>query len=341
MAFPLSILDVSPIPSGATAADALRNTIDLARLADRAGYHRYWLAEHHNSAGIASAVPELMIGYVAGATERLRVGSGGVMLPNHAPLRVAEAFGMLESLHPGRIDLGVGRAPGTDHPTAVALRGSREALGADDFPERLSELRGFLDGGFPPDHPYHRVRAVTSGDGAPPVWMLGSSDYGARLAAELGLGFAFAHHINPGLAVPALNFYREYFRPARPGDRPWAILATSVVTAPTADEAAWLAASLDLMWLRIGRGESAPVPSPEEARDARLTPLERERVEANRARHTVGDPATVAARLTDLVERSAADELMAMTIVYDHAARRRSYELLAGELIPAAPARSA
>src|SRR4051794_5833240 len=242
----LSVLDVSPIPSGSTAAEALRHTLDLARLADALGYTRYWLAEHHNSAGIASSAPEVMIGHVASVTSRLRVGSGGVMLPNHSPLKVAEWFRVLEALHPGRIDLGLGRAPGTDGLTAFALRRSREAMAVDDFPEQLAELLGYLGEDLPAEHPFSQIVAVPQGVPMPPVWLLGSSDFGARAAAAYGLGFAFAHHINPSFALPALRLYREGFKPVANLPAPQAILGVSVITAPSDEEAEHLAASLDL-----------------------------------------------------------------------------------------------
>ena len=197
MALPLSVLDLSPVPAGSTSGQALRNTIDLAHLADRLGYTRYWLAEHHNFPGIASSAPEILIERVATETTHLRVGSGGIMLPNHAPLKVAETFRVLEALHPGRIDLGIGRAPGTDTRTALALRRSRAALGADDFPEQLAELLAFSSGHFPAGHPFESVIAVPTDVDLPPIWLLGSSDYSAQAAAALGLGYAHAHHINP------------------------------------------------------------------------------------------------------------------------------------------------
>ncbi|MFL5666064.1 MAG: LLM class flavin-dependent oxidoreductase, partial [Ktedonobacteraceae bacterium] len=216
MVFPLSVLDLSPVDSGSSSGQALQNTIKLAQLADRLGYTRYWLAEHHNTSMLASSTPEIMIGHVAQATKRIRVGSGGVMLPNHSPLKVAETFRVLEALHPGRIDLGIGRAPGTDPRTALALRRSREALGADDFPEQLAELLAFSGEGegFPDSHPFRSVQAIPTDVHLPPIWLLGSSDYSAQAAATLGVGFAFAHHINPNFAVPAIEIYRAIFEPS-------------------------------------------------------------------------------------------------------------------------------
>jgi luciferase family oxidoreductase group 1 len=325
----LSVLDLSPVPSGRTAAEALANTLDLARHAEALGYARNWLAEHHNAAGLASPSPEVMIGHVACATSRIRVGSGGVMLPNHAPLKVAETFRVLEALHPDRIDLGIGRAPGTDSLTALALRRSREALTADDFPEQLAELLAFFDDAFPQDHPFRRVHAIPEGVATPPIWILGSTDYGAHVAAALGLGFAFAHHINPEPAVDALRLYRERFRPTARGREPRAILAVAAIAGETDARADELARSFDLAWLRIRTGRRGAYPSVPEATAYPYTPEERQFVRANRERLLVGSPAALRERISRLAEAAGADEVMLLTMVHDHAARRRSYELLA------------
>ncbi|HZQ86268.1 MAG TPA: LLM class flavin-dependent oxidoreductase [Acidimicrobiales bacterium] len=237
----LSVLDLAPVTSGSTTGDALRHTLDLARHADRLGYNRYWVAEHHNMPGIASSAPAVLIGHVADATERLRVGSGGVMLPNHAPLVVAEQFGMLEALHPGRIDLGIGRAPGTDPVTAAALRRSAEALGADDFPEQLMDLIGFFTGEFPDGHPYRAITAVPALGNMPALWILGSSGYGAQVAGLLGLPFAFAHHCSADYTMPALALYRKAFRPSDVLDAPYAMIGVGVVCADDDERARWLA----------------------------------------------------------------------------------------------------
>lgn len=325
----LSVLDVSPVPSGATSADALRNTLDLAQLADELGYTRYWLAEHHNTPLIASSVPEVMIGHVASVTERIRVGSGGVMLPNHAPLKVAETFRVLEALHPGRVDLGIGRAPGTDSLTALALRRSREALSADDFPAQLDELLAFLDAGFSVNHPFQSVTAMPDDVSAPEIWLLGSSDFSAQLAARLGLRFAFAHHISPLPAVGALRLYTGLFRPLRGLDRPECILAVSVVCAETDERAEELAKPLELTLLRFRQGRIGRFPSPAEAADYPYTREEREIIRADRARSFIGSPATVREQILALVEEAGADEIMVTTMAHGHADRRRSYELLA------------
>jgi luciferase family oxidoreductase group 1 len=325
----LSVLDVSPVPSGSSSADALRNTLDLAQLADELGYTRYWLAEHHNTPLIASSVPEVMIGHVAAVTRRIRVGSGGVMLPNHAPLKVAESFRVLEALHPGRVDLGLGRAPGTDSLTALALRRSREALSADDFPAQLDELLGFLDGGFPDNHPFQRIRAMPDDVPMPEIWLLGSSDFSAELAARLGLRFAFAHHISPWPAVGALRFYSSQFRPSPKLAQPESILAVSVLCAETDERAEELAKPLELTLLRFRQGRMGRFPSQAEAAAYPYTPEEREIIQANRARSIIGSPRRVRERILGLAEQAKVEEIMITTMTHDHQDRRRSYELLA------------
>lgn len=329
-AIPLSILDVSPVVAGSDSAQALRNTLDLARFADERGYTRYWLAEHHNSPSIASTTPDIMIGQVAQQTRNLRVGSGGVMLPNHAPLKVAESFKLLETLFPDRIDLGIGRAPGTDGLTALALRRSREALHAEDFPENLADLQGFAAGNFPANHPFKGVAAYPQGVPLPPIWLLGSSDFSAYLAAQRGLGFSFAHHINGDLAVPVMNMYRERFTPSAEFPQPHAILATSVICADTDEEAEDLALSVSFSFFSLYAGlQHGPLQNPEQVKAHPFTAEQRAIFQAVRARHIAGSPATVEAKLTQLIEQTHADELMVLTMVYDHAARLRSYELLA------------
>ncbi|MGA8142943.1 MAG: LLM class flavin-dependent oxidoreductase [Candidatus Acidiferrales bacterium] len=325
----LSVLDLSPVSSGSTSAEALRNTVDLAPLADDLGYTRYWLAEHHNTELIASSVPELMIGHVANATKRIRVGSGGVMLPNHSPLHVAEAFRVLQALHPGRIDLGLGRAPGTDTITALALRRSRQAVYADDFPQQLAELLGFLSDDFADEHPFRHVTAMPSDVGVPEIWLLGSSDLSAQLAAKLGLGFAFAHHIQPSPAVAALRLYLDNFRPSKYFGAPRALVALSVVCAETDEGAAEIARPLELSLLRLRQGRLGRLPSIAEATEYPSTPEERQIIALNRDRVFVGSPATVRERLTKLAERSGVTEVMVTSLIYDHGDRRRSYELLA------------
>jgi luciferase family oxidoreductase group 1 len=327
---PLSVLDLCPVPPGGSAAEAVAATVELARLAERRGLVRFWLAEHHNTPSLASSVPALLIERVASATERIRVGSGGVMLPNHSPLSVAETFRLLEALHPGRIDLGIGRAPGTDGLTAFALRGSEDALNAEDFPDRFSELLGFLGAGFADDHPYGRI-AVSPVDAAPPdVWMLGSSDFGGRMAAHHGVGFAFAHHINPGPAVATMRAYRDHFQPSPSRAEPHAILAVSVVCADTDAEAERLSAPVDLAMVRLvqGRGGGLRL-APDEALAHDYNPAELAIRNRNRSRYTVGGIEQVAATLAALVHATGADELMVTTMVADARARLRCFELLA------------
>ena len=329
MAFPLSILDLVPVGTGSNATQALKNTFELARLADRLGYTRYWFAEHHNMPGVASAAPEILIGAVARETVHLRVGSGGVMLPNHAPLKVVEWFRTLEALYPGRIDLGLGRAPGTDQLTALALRRSREALGADDFTEQLAEMLAFDNANFPETHPFRAIQAVPFGVSLPPIWLLGSSDYSAQVAAAMGMGFAFARHINPDGAEEAVQLYRERFSPSEHLAQPYAILTVSAICADTAERADELASSSALSFLRLRTGRPGLLPSVEEALAYPYTDLERAQLRAGRARHVLGDPATVRARLEELVAATGADEVMITAMIHDHTARLRSYELLA------------
>jgi luciferase family oxidoreductase group 1 len=329
MGFGLSVLDVSPVSSGLNGAQALRNTLELARLADRLGYERYWLAEHHNLPTIASSAPEIMIGHVANVTERIRVGAGGIMLPNHAPLKVAETFRVLESLHPKRIDLGIGRAPGTDPVTATALRRSQDGLGAEDFPERFGELLAFAGDGFPEDHPFQSVVAMPADVALPPIWLLGSSGYSARAAGQMGFGYAFASHFSPADPAPAMRAYRDSFEPSEGFERPSAILAVAVVCGETDEHARRLASSMELAWVRMRSGKPGPLPSPEEAMAYPYTPADRHLANAYRSMEVVGDPRTVRARLEELAERTAADEVMVTTNIYDHAERLRSYERLA------------
>lgn len=328
MRFPLSVLDVIPLSEGATSARALRNSLELARLVDRLGYARHWFAEHHNLPGIVSSTPEVMITLAAEATSRIRVGSGGVMLPNHSPLKVAETYKMLEALHPGRIDLGIGRAPGTDPRTALALRRSREALEADDFPEQLGELMAFGRGTFPVDHPFRLITAVPEDAPLPPIILLGSSGYSAQVAAMLGTAFGFAAHFSPEGPELPMRDYRERFKPGAL-QKPHAILTLSVVCAPTDEEAERLATSVILSFVRAQTGQRGKLPSPEAALAHPYTPMERAVAESVRARQIMGSPATVRRRIEELVERTAADEVMVMTNTYGHAERLRSYELLA------------
>jgi luciferase family oxidoreductase group 1 len=329
---PLSVLDLSVVTTATPPAAALRNSIDLARHVDGLGYVRYWLAEHHNLASVASPAPDVMIGQIAAVTRNIRVGSGGVMLPNHAPLVVAERFKMLEALFPGRIDLGLGRAPGTDGATAYALRSRLDRREGDDFLERLQELVLWETRGFPAGHPYNNVVAMPDDTPLPPIWLLGSSDYSSELAAQVGMGYAFAHHFAMHDAVDAMINYRTRFKPSGWRPTPHAILAVAVVTAETDAEAETLASSMDLNRLRRDRGQYLPLPSPEEALAYPYTDAERAAVARNRSRLFVGNPATIKQKLQPMIDASEPDELMIITAVYDHEARKKSYSLLAEAL---------
>lgn len=325
---PISILDLSPVVAGSTEAQALHDTIELARHAERLGYERYWLAEHHGGAMVASSSPELMIGQVAAATERIRVGSGGVMLPNHSPLRVAEQFKVLSALFPGRIDLGIGRAPGTDQVTAMALRRSRAALSGDDFPVQLGELLAFAGTRpWPENHPFSQVRAAPVDAALPPIYLLGSSDFSAQLAATAGLGFAFAAHINPELAVDAIRLYRERFQPSEELSEPYALLAHAVVVADDEAQAQRVAAPSRVAFRRLRSGRPTPLPTVEDAVAEEGAPPPPRPGRA--ARMLVGSPAIVRERIDELLGASGADELIAMSNIHGIDDRKRSFELLA------------
>jgi len=331
---PLSVLDSSPVASGRSPADALRETLDLAGAAERAGYRRYWVAEHHGFPGGASSAPPVLIAAIAAATSRIRVGSGGVMLSNHAPLAVAEQFGTLEALNPGRIDLGLGRAPGSDQLTAYALRRWSARPGEqvdDDFGQRLAELMAFFGDSFPADHPFARLQATPVRGYAPDVWLLGSSDWSARLAGALGLPFAYAHHFGTGFTDAAVRAYREAFRPSPTLVEPRLVVTANVVTAPSADRARELAAPLGLFFLRLRAGEPGTWPSEGEAARAALsyTPAQAATVADRLHGAVVGTPEEVVDGLTELAGATGADELMISTMTHDHADRTASYELLA------------
>jgi luciferase family oxidoreductase group 1 len=309
---------------------ALRNSLDLARLADQLGYKRYWVAEHHNLANIASTSPEIMIGQIAAATPRIRVGSGGVMLPNHAPLMVMERFKVLEALYPDRIDLGLGRAPGTDQITSLALRRRQDVSGEqDDFLDRFQEMILFETGGFPPNHPFSKVAAMPTGVKLPPIWLLGSSGYSAELAAHVGAGFSFAHHFSDFPPEGPMLAYRKQFKPSAWRDAPYAILGVAAICAETEAEADHLAKSADLHFARRAVGQYGPLASPEEAAAYPFTPIDRQRIEHNRKRLIAGSPGQVRERIMALAQSTQADEVMITTMVFEHAARKRSYELLA------------
>jgi luciferase family oxidoreductase group 1 len=320
---PLSVLDLAFVPSGATPSDALRHSLDLAQHVERWGYLRFWLAEHHNMVGIASAATSIVIGYVAGGTRTIRVGAGGVMLPNHSPLVVAEQFGTLESLYPGRIDLGLGRAPGTDQRTLRALR--RDHLSAESFPQDVLELQAFLG----PLQPGQLVQAVPGTDTRVPLWILGSSLYGAQLAAALGLPYAFASHFAPADLMSALAVYRENFRPSAQLAAPYAMVAANVVVADTDAEARRLFTSIQQGFTNLLRGTRGQMAPPIDDIESYWLPHEKAQAGRMLACAFVGAPATVRAGLERFVADTAADEVIVAAGIYDHAARLHSYRLLA------------
>jgi luciferase family oxidoreductase group 1 len=327
---PLSVLDLATVGSGSTPAEALADTTRMAVVAERLGYRRLWVAEHHGMPAVASSAPAVLAGHLADATTTLRIGAGGVMLPNHSPLVIAEQFATLEALHPGRIDLGLGRAPGTDPRTARALRRSDD-LGADTFPEDVVELITYLVDDGPPTSP-----APVPGRGyLPEVWLLGSSTFSAQLAGLLGLPFSFAYHFSPGLVDQALAQYRSVFRPSAFLDRPHAMVAVSVLCAPTDEEARWLAGPSALTVIQLRTGRLGPVATPEEAAAYRFSPAEQELVDATTATHLVGDPSTVHQGLVDLQARTGADELMLSTRAHSLESRVASLTLVAEGWPPA------
>lgn len=329
MTVPLSVLDLVPLPPGGTAQQAFANSVELARLAEKLGFSRYWVAEHHNTPAFASMATTTLIAVLAGATSTIRVGSGGVMLPNHSPLKVAEEFLTLEALHPGRIDLGLGRAPGTDQVTAFALRRSSELLAADDFPQQVEMLRAYAgESDFLAGHPLGKVTAALPGVKLPPLWILGSSTYGAQYAAQTGRGYSFAYHFSPDYAVPALRAYREGFQPSAEIPEPYVILGVAVVCSESEERAEALARAHDLMWLRIRRNERGLLVTAEEAAAYDFTPEEEEMARASRRMLVWGTPETVRRRLHELVQELQVNELIVTTHIADHAERLQSYRLV-------------
>jgi len=322
---PLSILDLSPIPEGSDAGQALRNSLDLARHAEALGYRRFWMAEHHNMPGIASAATAVALAHVAAGTRSIRIGAGGIMLPNHAPLVVAEQFGTLAALHPGRVDLGLGRAPGTDPIAARALR--RNLAGdAEDFPRDVVELLGY----FRPAQPGQPLQAVPGAGQEVEVWVLGSSTFGAQLAAMLGLPYAFASHFAPAMMMEAIALYRERFRPSERLAAPYVMLGVNVFAAETDAEARRLFSSLQQAFVNLRSGRPGKLPPPVEDFEARLDPRARAMLEHALACSIVGAPETVRRGLQDFAARTGADELMVTAQIFDHGARLRSFEILAG-----------
>ncbi|GAA4086680.1 LLM class flavin-dependent oxidoreductase [Actinomadura miaoliensis] len=321
----ISVLDTAPVWRGSTPAQALRESMTLAAEVERMGYLRYWVAEHHNAPFIASCAPPVLVAQIAAATSRMRVGSGGVMLPNHPPLVVAEQFGTLEALNPGRVDLGIGRSPGTDMVTARALRRVSSPPGSDAYRDQIRELLGYFEPRGPGE-----VAAVPAEGSRPAVWLLGSSVDNARFAGELGLPFAFAHHVRPENAAPALRAYREAFRPSAAQDRPRAIVAASVLVADTDEQAEWLAGPIAVIIHQSLKGaRNGPNLTPEEATRYPWPAEEYAQVRARMTSHLIGGPETVARRVGELIDETGADELMAMTLVHGLEDRVRSHELLA------------
>ncbi|MEP2829375.1 LLM class flavin-dependent oxidoreductase [Parvibaculum sp.] len=334
----LSVLDQSPIRKGGTAAEAITNTIDLAQQAERFGYSRYWLAEHHNTSSFAGSAPEVLIAAVAAATARIRVGSGGVMLPHYSPLKVAECFRVLETLYPGRIDLGLGRAPGGDQRTTRALQPGPQAYDVGVFPQQVELLRQFLEdstglqgeeGGFPTDHPYTGLHATPRGPGMPDLWMLGSGGDGALIAAQYGMAYCFAHFINQDAGTQPLDVYRKNFRPSREINAPRGAIAVSVTVADTEEDAKRIASSRNLWVMHLLQNRGGPFPSIEEALDYPYTDEDRVMLRAIEQRGFAGTPEQVRGKLLALGEAHGVDDFTILTITYDQKDRVRSYELLA------------
>jgi len=322
---PFSILDLAPIVAGGTAAQALHNSLDLAQHAERWGYHRYWVAEHHNTNGVASSATSVLIGYLAGGTRSIRVGSGGVMLPNHAPLVIAEQFGTLATLYPGRIDLGLGRAPGTDPLTTRALRRER-LMAAEQFPQDVLELQSY----FRPRTLNQAVHAVPGEGLDVPIWLLGSSDFSARFAASLGLPFAFASHFAPEYLEVALQIYRDNFQSSAALDRPYVMVGVNVIAAEADEEAAHLFTSLQQVFLALRRGGSLQLQPPVESMDGRWSAFEAMSIQKALRYAVVGSRETVKLGLQRILDETGADELILAGQIYDHAARLRSFEIAAG-----------
>ncbi|ASQ93500.1 LLM class flavin-dependent oxidoreductase [Streptomyces sp. 11-1-2] len=346
---PLSVLDLLTVGAGRTSVGALRTGVDIARLAESRGFHRYWVAEHHSMPGVASSSPAVLLAHIAAHTNRIRLGSGGVMLPNHAPLVIAEQFGTLEAMAPGRVDLGLGRAPGTDGATAAALRRTDLPGDGDDFPQQLTELIGFLDDDFPKGHPYRSVHAVpgpvqsTSPGGVqsphrPPVWLLGSSGFSAQLAGALGLPFAFAHHFAAQNTVPALDLYRKSFRPSAALNEPYTLIGVSALATDDEEEARRQVLAYALSMIRLRSGRPGLIPTPKEAETYPYSSMERDFVRSWNSDVIHGTADEVRSGLDDLQKRTGADELMLTTYAHDDDIRLRSYELIADAYGLPAPA---
>lgn len=322
---PLSVLDLATVSSEITPTQALAQSVELIQLAESLGYTRHWVAEHHGMQGVASSAPEILIAHLAAHTSTIRVGSGGIMLPNHVPLQVAERFHTLEALHPDRIDLGIGRAPGTDQATLRALR----AFDANQFPSQLQELRGMSAGDLPAEHPFARIKVMPDDVRLPPIWLLGSSGASAKMAGQLGVGYAFASHFSPTDPLPALNAYRDNFVPSAQFPEPHILVAAAAIVADTDDEAQRLATSWDLAMVRLRKGQPSPFPTPEEAAAYPYTPMDRRLIEGHRQLQFIGTAERVSGDLRSFAEKTGASELMIATFTASHASRARSLELLA------------
>ena len=330
MSLPISALDLVPFLQGGTSVEAVRNAADLARAVDQLGYTRLWYAEHHNMPGITATTPEILIAHVGSMTKRIRLGSGGVMLPNHSPLKVAETYKLLDAMYPGRIDLGIGRAPGTDRVTALALRRSREALAADDFPDQLEELIAWGSGAVPPNSLFRSVRAMPDDRSLPPIYLLGSSDFSAGISAEMGLGFAFAGHFSGERPEPPMRAYRAAFRSGA-FEKPYAILALAVYCAESEEAAQRLASSTLYSFVQLRMGRPGRLPSADSAQAHGFTQEEQRIADFYRSIAVIGTPDRVRSQIEEIAARTEADEIMISTHAFDPAARIRSYELIAEE----------
>ncbi|MFK4341066.1 MULTISPECIES: LLM class flavin-dependent oxidoreductase [unclassified Paenibacillus] len=330
----LSILDIATIMNGKSAAETLKESLDRVQLADQLGYTRYWFAEHHNAENQVSTSPEIMIAYAGAHTKKIRVGAGGIMLPNHSPLKVVENFLTLEAMYPKRIDLGIGRAPGTDGLTALALRRSREAMNSYDFPEQLNETLAFFSKDFPSDHPFSRIKPFPGESNIPEIFMLGSSNGGVQFAIEKGLGFVFASYLAPHLAVPILRAYKENFKPSIFSSEPKSMMATIVITAETDEEAQYLAGPLELFWAKLHTvGLISPFPTLEEANNHVYSPAEESAREQNKNRFVIGGINKVKDKLKNLAEQAMLDEIMILDYYTDKNASHKAYQLLANEFL--------
>ncbi|WP_025899626.1 LLM class flavin-dependent oxidoreductase [Sneathiella glossodoripedis] len=329
--FKLSVLDQSPVRSGTTAKQAIEETLELAKLADQLGYHRYWVAEHHNSSGLTGSAPEILLTRIGAETNRIRIGSGGVMLSHYSPYKVAEVFNLLETLYPERVDLGIGRAPGSDQITAHALAYGNHPRGPREYPSQVRDLISFLGGSFDPEHPLKRVKATPIPDSFARLWMLGSSDQSAQLAAHFGTPFSFAHFITDENGPEIMSLYQRQFQPSGVTRQPVGNIGIFVICAETEEEALELSSSRDLWRTRLDSGKIGPVPTVEEALNYNYSPIEEERRAFHARRNIVGTPSQVKEKLINTLNRYQVNEAVVVTITHSHKARLKSYELLAKE----------